>query len=248
MARGRNDAGTAVNQGTKRLTAMLIRHRTPLSQSHRRGFSMIETTIVIGIIGIILAAVFQSLTSTQTEGRISQAIDQLGIISNNVRSYYSGRAVPSGLVACPSTFSSANLMPGSTWLAAEYKSYGIFPTDMLFISGTNAHVNNPWNIGSATSTVMVDLCGSNPVQFAVRYMNLSAQACENLVVQGSALASGMRLYQIVVTPSVGATTFITQIGSTNTGVNPASGAVYPVNAATACFGGAKVDWYYKLNG
>ncbi|MDR3424114.1 MAG: hypothetical protein P4M13_03415 [Alphaproteobacteria bacterium] len=217
---------------------MSTRHRIFPAKPHRSGFTLTEIAIVLGVIGGIVGGLFALIAPLQSKIKLNQAVDELSVISNNVRSYYSGRAVPSP-AACPAA--------GPAFAAAtetQYVSSGIFPSEMLFKSGANTYVNNSWNPASTTSTVQVDLCGSRPVLFVIRYKNLTQQACLTVVPQTSGLASGMNLQKIVVTN--GTTPY------------PFSGTIVldPTDStlATACTPAAaggtitSVDWYYKLNG
>jgi|GEM_PF-3494612 type II secretory pathway pseudopilin PulG len=225
---------------------MPIRRRIPVSQRYCRGFSLVESAIVFLIVGLIVGAIFSLTAPVEDQVRVNHAVDELGVISNNVRSYYSGQVLPSAasvspLTPCPAT--AASLTPAA--------GPNIFPTEMV----AGAVVNNPWNTASAASTAQVYLCefttaAPNYVAFVIHFTGLSAEDCGNLVVRSSLVAAGMNLTQIVVTPSVGAATiFNTQFGATTNVTGVTSGAVLPTNAAAACSGGAaSVDWYYKLSG
>ena len=260
MAFGGHDFGAAVrflNQWlveSRREGAFImpVYHKIPSILPRHRGFSLSEMAVVLGIIGLVLGGIVRLITPIQSQNRLNQAVDQIGIITSNVRNSYNGKTLPTGLAACPTSFASANVMPASAgWTLAQQKSFGIFPTETLYISGGIAYVNNPWHVGLPTSTVQIDLCGSNPALFAIRYATLDEKDCGNLVIRESSLGAGMKLYQIIVTstgsPGV-ATTFATRMGSADTKVDSATGTANLSDVATACTGGvSSVDFYYGLN-
>lgn len=238
---------------------MLTRCRIRTSEPPRQGFSLIETAIVLAVFGTIVAGVFNLIAPTLLQGKVNQASDDLSTIVGNVRALYSGNWTPTtpAVTDCPATFSSTYLAPGATWTTAQFKSSGIFPSGILNTTGGKTYANNIVGGASKTQTAMADLCymrlpNSSFTAFAVRYSKLSVKACLALAMKTSSLAFGTNLYQIVITnASSVATTFVTQIGNTGTGVNPTTGVIILPNALTACTGGtdggAIVDWYYKLN-
>ncbi len=201
---------------------------------HRRGVSLAESAIVLGVIGIIVGGLFALLSPSRTQLNVNQAVDELGVIVNNVRNYYNEWQFPSP-AACPAA------LPGS--LTPLPATTGIFPSEMV----TGAVSNNVWNSGSATSTALVYVCGSAPVTFAIRYTGLTTQACLAMIPRTSAFASGMNLLQIMVLNDTAGTHTFSTVSTTTT-----NGAISPAAAKSFCTPTAgntiTLDWYYKLGG
>jgi len=218
---------------------MSLRSWKQLSQS-RRGFTATELSVVLGVIGLIVAGIFVTASVARSQLRLNEAMDELSIIVNNTRSYYSGKAVPSNPVCFGA--SSATVMPANAgWTLAQYRQYGIFPTEMTFTSnGKTLDRSAVAALSYPTTSASVDVCGSNPVQLDVRYAGLATQDCVNLVVRTSALAFQTNLYQITVAAQ--------NFPISNGGISPTNATL--INACTPGVGGGTitVTWYYKLNG
>ena len=105
-----------------------------IAVTSRRGFTMLEMTIVLGIVALVLGAIWMAASKVYERHLVAQAADEIWQISNNIRSIYSGQA--------------SAVVPDQKALVCS----GVFPADML-VGSTNydcgGGVNrksplNPW--------------------------------------------------------------------------------------------------------
>lgn len=136
----------------------------------QRGFTLTEIAIVLGIIGLILGAIWVAASAVYNNMRISTANTQLLQITQAVRAMY----------ATSATVDSGANMPGNL----TYIRAGVFPTSALD-KGTPAassHALNPWSgdiyISSATFTATDD-------SFAVAFDAIPVQACVTLLTSST---------------------------------------------------------------
>ena len=146
------------------------RTASTLQTESKRGFTLTEIAIVLGIIGLILGAIWVAAAAVYNNMRISTANTQLLQITQAVRAMY----------ATSATVDAGADMPGNlTYLRA-----GIFPTSALDTgvpsSATAAH--NPWNgniyISHATYNVNSD-------GFIVAFDAIPSQGCISLLTSST---------------------------------------------------------------
>jgi prepilin-type N-terminal cleavage/methylation domain-containing protein len=223
-----------------------------LSEKRKRGFTLLETAIVMAIIGAIIGLLFSVAYLTQSKVNINQAADELNQISQNVRGLYAGRNTsyaalgPLNLIATAADF---------VKFTPTFVQQNVFPYEMLVPSATlgvtpclGTVANNPWNYvpgacgGAALGSVQLALAGSaaTPVQFVVRYTGINDAVCADLVAHNSLPGRATGLTQIQINGAVGGIAY-----STLTPMPISS----PVATALCTAGNTNViDWYYNLNG
>ncbi|HEU0117105.1 MAG TPA: type II secretion system protein [Alphaproteobacteria bacterium] len=202
----------------------------------RRGFTMVEIAIVLGVVGLIIGAIFTASSHVRYKMQVNDASNELSQISINIRNYYSGRqtsyAALNGARALNATPSAADF----TYYTGLFNAAtaNIFPSEMI----AGGFVNNQWS-QVAANTAQAALAGSagNPVQYVIEYNNLAQGPCTDLVVGNSLADRTTALVKVVVTGSA-ATTF-----------SGTSLPVSPIPAGTACNAASTniVDWYYSLD-
>jgi prepilin-type N-terminal cleavage/methylation domain-containing protein len=64
----------------------------------RRGFSLLEMAIVLGVVGVIIAGVWTLAATAREKSQLSQANQQINLLLRNTRDYYAARALPSAAV------------------------------------------------------------------------------------------------------------------------------------------------------
>ena len=65
-------------------------HRLPAPP--RRAFTLTELAIVLGIIGVILGAIWTAAAKVYTNNKVTRATNELLAISNNIKQLYYGKS------------------------------------------------------------------------------------------------------------------------------------------------------------
>lgn len=117
----------------------------------RRGFTLSEFAIVLGITGMILAGIWQAASYAYLNLRVNKTVQQLATIVSNTRALY-------GL--------NGNMVqPNFTYITTNMLNAGVFPTDMPVINGTphnlfggamaiesQGNCGGPYTLGSCDAT------------------------------------------------------------------------------------------------
>src|SRR5271170_8075843 len=94
-----------------------------------RGFTLTEIAIVLGIIGLILGAIWVAAGSVYSNLRVSQAATETLIIVENFKSLYGGNR--------------NGQAPNGTDITAMAISAGLLPADMIQ-TGNTTYAMGPW--------------------------------------------------------------------------------------------------------
>ena len=175
-----------------------------------RGFTLTEAAIVLGIVGLILGAIWVAAASVYCNLHVSRANEQVLTIVQSVRSMHATQQSIGGADGDDLTL---NMIKG-----------GAFPKDMIVGTGAGRTASNPWN-GLVTMTQDTSLNGTLGDAFALTYAGLPEAACIDLAVRltgpardggliGAAVAADNSLSQ-PLTVSTAATNICTATGSTN---------------------------------
>ncbi len=190
----------------------------------RQGFTLLEVAIVLGIMGIVLAAIFTAATSARYRVAVNQGADEVGVIVDSMRSLYASR--------------NTSALPAQAFSAAFEQTLvqeRVFPPEM--VAGVVA--NNPWDATTANGSAQISIVAAGattPTQFILRYVNLPADVCADLLMRTSMPDLGLNQIQITGGGTVTYTSAANKL------------PVSAIDAAAACRGGAAyvIDWYFKL--
>ena len=161
------------------------------SQRATRGFTLTEIAIVLGIIGIILGAIWAAAAMVYENNRTKEAREQTLAIINNWRSIYGSRKVDVAGTGTDIT----QLTVNNTFA----------PSEMIPVAGTSGgcaaggsaatcFVTGPWNNSQVNVT---SYQANNGV--AVVYSGLSQTACNHF---GNAIADAAGLIQTTINGTV----------------------------------------------
>jgi prepilin-type N-terminal cleavage/methylation domain-containing protein len=106
-------------------------------KKEERGFTLTEIAIVLGIIGLILGAIWVAAAAVYTNMRTSKTTTELLDIVQNMRAMYA----TSGVVDPTADMTFASGLQAAK--ALTYIQGGIFPADTINAGGTG--VQDPWN-------------------------------------------------------------------------------------------------------
>lgn len=125
-----------------------------------RGFTLTEAAIVLGIVGLILGAIWVAAGAVYNNQRVATTTTQVLQMVNGIRSLY----------ATSTTFSGTIL---------ELANAGVVPKDMVTLnaSGVVTNVDNVWN-GAVTIAAASPATG-----FILAYPNVPREACSSFLVR-----------------------------------------------------------------
>jgi len=142
---------------------MLIQKNMPRT---KRGFTLTEAAIVLGIVGLILGAIWVAAASVYRNMRITRTTEQILTIVQSIRSMNTTQQT----------------LGGTANYTLPMIQAGIFPRDMIRGTGASATANNQWDglvtVTGATATVAGDA-------FALAYVAVPQSACIDLAVRMS---------------------------------------------------------------
>ena len=145
----------------------LMQRSAKTSASLRRGFTLTEAAIVLGLMGVVVGAIFAALPSVYRRHQLEVAVNQVWQIAGNVRSIYTGRSN----VNYPDT-------------VAEQVAASLYPQDML--SGGNPV--GPWN--SAVSISFPARIAGQAQLFDINFIVIDNAQCIEFLKHFAPLATG----------------------------------------------------------
>ncbi len=144
------------------------RHHSPSSvkTSSVKGFTLIESAIVLGVVGVIVAAIWLLAGSVQESGRQNKAIQQVQELSANLRQSYQR-------IGTLAITAQTNV---TTTLATE-----VWPQEMVASGTTPVAPVTPW--GGAVAVYTAITGGAS--RFYITFNTLQRDACANLLTKST---------------------------------------------------------------
>lgn len=122
----------------------------------KRGFSLIEAAIVLGIIGLVIGGIWVAAASVQENNRVSRHMEQLVFITQSAQSLFKNQppySDGSNPTLISYTDNTAVSVPPSFLIVQRAGWYGVIPDDMIV--GTSQMPINPWG-----NTVALAIAGA----------------------------------------------------------------------------------------
>jgi prepilin-type N-terminal cleavage/methylation domain-containing protein len=217
-------------------------------KTKKRGFTLTEIAIVLGIIGLILGAIWVAAAAVYTNLRTSKTTTQLLTITQNLRALYATSASVDP-AADMTTIPFTNVAAGAQ---TTYIQSNIFPADAVITTSgkaTTYTVEDAWgasiNIVSAKAVATSD-------SFAINFDNVPVSACITILTSNTGPGRDPALYGFGVAASGGLAIAATATAGNNIGATP---TLFPLAASTAqtkCTApgttGVNVAFQFKLRG
>jgi type II secretory pathway pseudopilin PulG len=187
----------------------------------KRGFTLTEAAIVLGIVGLILGAIWVAASAVYSNMRVSTANTQLMQIVQNIRSLYA---------------SSTQMSTATT--TAELASAGAFPTD------TNPAAGTPRDGWGGLITITYPAAGGVcPIAgdcFAVNFAGVPQDACVKMAVSngGQGRDSGL----------VGISNVASNVGTVGVGANATPATFIALGCANAPPAVNTISFTFRLKG
>ena len=131
------------------------------------GFTLTEAAIVLGIVGLILGAIWVAASAVYNNMRINRTSEQILKIVQNIRSLYAGTHSFDGITNGQDI--TLDLVPAK-----------VFPNDMVKVEGANTYVYHAWGNSSETSVIARGWLGSPP-RFSIEYVGAPQDACMKII-------------------------------------------------------------------
>ncbi len=180
------------------------------ARAGQKGMSLVELSVVLGIVGVVMAGIWAVYGSSQESLKAGQLHQQTLAFVKQIRDYYSGRALPSVAIAS-GTFT-------STLRAGQ-----IVPEDMCAadcVADSGATLRNAYG-GTATANIPDPASVPNTVEIV--YTNIQQKGCMQLGMQLSARSDEVGLTSFKGNAHAARTTFPVSLAQAKADCDGASG-------------------------
>jgi prepilin-type N-terminal cleavage/methylation domain-containing protein len=198
------------------------------ARSKQRGFTLVEMTIVLGIIGIVVAAIWIAAGPVFLNNQVNQATQEMQTVVENMLPLYQGRAWPPAVVAgCPD-------------ITGNAISAGAIPSSNVTGACTASQV---WG-GAGTFTISANAAGAPAGNtFRISFANVPLQGCIALLMQATGCDPSQAGCPVQVTASGGSK----QPGAASAGGwHAAPNPLTPSTANALCSSTGPVAFDFKL--
>ena len=150
-------------------------HLSSTGHQRKRGFTLTEIAIVLGIIGLILGAIWVAASAVYQNLRTSKATTELLTVAQAVRTMYATSASVDAGADMPAAFAASTVGAAN----ATYIAAGVFPTDTLNTGNpaTATIVTDPWSGGIAIVAAKATVASDS---FAIEFNKVPTTACITL--------------------------------------------------------------------
>jgi prepilin-type N-terminal cleavage/methylation domain-containing protein len=153
-----------------------ISMRAKPSLHHRRGFTLTEIAIVLGVMGMILGAIWGAASTVYANKKTTAALQEILAIVANVRGLYPNGQIPAATVLSPILIN-AGQVPSNMIGSCAGTPWG------AGWGGTAGCMFSPWNTQIVIGTQYGWLPGDTPNTFDFIIFNLSNPQCASFAMQ-----------------------------------------------------------------
>jgi prepilin-type N-terminal cleavage/methylation domain-containing protein len=142
-------------------------YRPILAARSRRGFTLSEMAVALGIIGMVIAAIWVAAASVGLNNQVNQAAQELQAVSQNMLSLYQGRPWPPA----------AGCSGVATDITSTAINASVIPSTYV-VNGACASALQVWG-GAGTFTISAPTNST----FRISFANVPLQGCIALLMQ-----------------------------------------------------------------
>ncbi|WP_301102522.1 type 4 pilus major pilin [Propionivibrio sp.] len=169
-----------------------------------RGFTLTEAAIVLGIVGLILGAIWVAAASVYANLRVKQTTEQILQIAQAVRALHATSTTITAITAL------------------DVARAGGIPKDMLDNATNPTTVTNVWG-GAVTITA------PTPTTFTINYAGVPQQPCADLAVRSTGAGRDAGLTNVLLnTTNIAAAAFPISVSAAVTGCSVTLAAGQPI--------------------
>lgn len=176
----------------------------------QKGMSLVELSVVLGIVGVVMAGIWAVYSSSQESLKAGQLHQQTVTFVKQIRDYYAGRALPTAAIIS-ATFT-------STLRAGQ-----VVPEDMCAadcVANASATLRNAYN---GTTTANIPDPASVPNTVEIVYTGIRQKGCIQLGMQLSARSDEVGLTSFKGNSHAARTTFPVSLAQATADCDGASG-------------------------
>jgi type II secretory pathway pseudopilin PulG len=148
----------------------------------KKGFSLIEAAIVLGLVGMVVGGIWMAMASTRASTQANQLQQQTLNLVKSVRDYYAARA-----------------LPAAGDITSTLRTKGRFPEEMCPANCVSAGSYTVRNAYGGSTTVNIPNVTTYPNQVVVAYYGVDEKGCVQLGMSLSARSAELGLTGYCVT-------------------------------------------------
>jgi prepilin-type N-terminal cleavage/methylation domain-containing protein len=142
---------------------------TSLARRRQRGFSLVEIAVVLGVVGIILGAIWVAAVSVSKKETVNQATQELQTIEQNMVTLYQNRSFPS---ACG----------GGTDMTDAAVKADIIPSQFTYPSlAPCTKAGQPWHISAGGLTINT----VSATSYSISFSDIPVDGCAALLLEAT---------------------------------------------------------------
>ena len=139
----------------------------------RRGFTLVELAIVMGVIGAIMGAIWYAASNAREAQKDGDAVNELQTTVQNLVTLMAGHSFSGAALA--------NVTPGM--ITAQ-----VIPSTYVNVGGTTA--NTPWGAGNFIIYAPVTVAAPGNRRARLSFLQVTKQGCIALLTQATACQTG----------------------------------------------------------